>query len=281
MGEEEEEEEIISPKEESVSRKVFIGKGNKYNLTEKQSEMLHWIVQNVRDGKLDEEFTFVYLNNGRIRFMGGTSKVIPNPPFLSEGTLNALMASSLILVNKNENGWVNCTLLGKAYEAVDSDFNVLEDTIDIPLSNSILGIPNKKYTYDLFMLMPFTSELNPIYENHIKKVAGKLKLSIARADDFFSQNLIMHEIWSAIARASILVADCTNKNPNVFYEIGLAHAINKPVILITQNQNDVPFDLRHRRYILYTDAPASMEKFETDLYLTILETKKDLSASKS
>ncbi len=127
--------------------------------------------------------------------------------------------------------------------------------------------------------MPFISELKPVFDNHIKPVAKELNLTIARADDFFSQNSIMEEIWSAIAQASILIADCTHKNPNVFYEIGIAHAIGKPVILITQNSSDVPFDLQHRRYIQYAYTPPGMKKFETDIYTTISETLKDLNSS--
>ena len=90
----------------------------------------------------------------------------------------------------------------------------------------------------------------------------------------------MQEIWSAIAQATILIADCTNKNPNVFYEIGLVHALGKPVILITKNKEDVPFDLRHRRYIEYTLTPRGMERFEEILTSTILETRKDLGLAK-
>jgi len=58
-------------------------------------------------------------------------------------------------------------------------------------STSIFGAPNKKYTYDLFVLMPFTASLKPVYDYFIKKVAQVLNLSIARADNFFSQNSIM------------------------------------------------------------------------------------------
>jgi len=150
---------------------------------------------------------------------------------------------------------------------------------DISFTNQIFGAPDEKYTCDLFMLMPFAPSLKPVYDDSVKKIAEELKLSIARADDFFSQNIVMHEIWSAIAQATIIIADCTGKNPNVFYEIGLAHAINKPVILITQNENDVPFDLRHRRYILYSYTPRGMQIFENELSKTILETKKHLSVS--
>lgn len=147
-------------------------------------------------------------------------------------------------------------------------------------SYSIFGLPNKKYTYDIFVLMPFALNLKPIYDDHIKKVSKALNLTIARADDFFSQDSIMHEVWSAITQASILVADCTGKNPNVFYEIGIAHTIGKPVILITQNQDDVPFDLRHRRYILYEYTPPGMVKFENTLASTISEIMKDVNTGK-
>jgi hypothetical protein len=142
--------------------------------------------------------------------------------------------------------------------------------------STFLGSPNKKYTYDLFVLMPFALNLKPVYDDHITKVAKTLNLSIARADDFFSQNSIMYEVWSAITQASILIADCTGKNPNVFYEIGIAHTIGKPVILITQNQDDVPFDLRYIRYIQYDYTPPGMIKFENILTTTISEIRKDL-----
>ena len=48
-----------------------------------------------------------------------------------------------------------------------------------------------------------------------------------------------------------MIADCTGRNPNVFYEIGIAHTLGRDVILITQNEADVPFDLRHLRYVQY------------------------------
>jgi hypothetical protein len=149
------------------------------------------------------------------------------------------------------------------------------------LSYSTFGPPNKKYTYDLFVLMPFTSSLKPVYDYLLKKVAKTLNLSIARADDFFSERSIMHEVWSAINQASIIIADCSGKNPNVFYEIGIAHAIGKPVILITQNQNDVPFDLRHIRYIQYDYTKSGIMKFENTLTTTIVEIIKDMGTNKN
>lgn len=47
------------------------------------------------------------------------------------------------------------------------------------------------------------------------------------------------------------MAELTSRNPNVFYELGLAHALNKPVVLVSRTQDDVPFDLQHIRVIYY------------------------------
>ncbi|HEX6899223.1 MAG TPA: hypothetical protein VF789_05895 [Thermoanaerobaculia bacterium] len=122
---------------------------------------------------------------------------------------------------------------------------------------------------DAFVLMPFSADLAPVYEDHIKSVASKLGLSIARADDFFTTNAIVSDIWAGIFQSKIIIADCTGRNPNVFYEIGIAHTLGKPVILITQSLADVPFDLRYRKCLEYELTPRGMAKFEESLESTI------------
>src|SRR4051794_30347667 len=72
-----------------------------------------------------------------------------------------------------------------------------------------------------------------------------------RIDQIETSDLLVSTIWSAIRDSGAIVADLTGKNPNVFYELGLAHALGKPTILITQSIDDVPFDLRHSRIIRY------------------------------
>jgi len=145
----------------------------------------------------------------------------------------------------------------------------------------IFGPPRQNYRWpQVFVLMPFSVELKPIYENHIKKTVSELKLRVGRADDFFGAGPIMQDIWSAIHAARIVVADCTGRNPNVFYEIGLAHAIGRHTILISQSLDDIPFDLRHLRIILYQYTPPGMTKFEEDLIKTIKESK-ELNSSQA
>lgn len=126
-----------------------------------------------------------------------------------------------------------------------------------------------KYESDILVFMPFAAELGPVYEDHLKSVAQKVGLSIARADDFFTSDQIINEIWTALVKTKLIIADCTQRNPNVFYEIGLAHALGKPTILITQNSEDIPFDLRHRRYLQYELTPRGMRSFEDSLERTI------------
>ena len=79
--------------------------------------------------------------------------------------------------------------------------------------------------------------------------------------ELLGPNMIIKDIWASIYRAKIIIADCTGKNPNVFYEIGVAHAIGKSVILITQNESDIPFDLRHLRYLIYGFQKKQMSYF--------------------
>jgi len=129
----------------------------------------------------------------------------------------------------------------------------------------------KRDPSSLFMVMPFISDLFPIYEDHVKKVVSNLGYRIKRGDDFFTSNEIMKDIWLCIVGSNAIIADCTNRNPNVFYEIGVAHSIGRPVILITQNEEDVPFDLRAIRYIKYEYTPRGMKYFESRLEATIAE----------
>lgn len=120
-----------------------------------------------------------------------------------------------------------------------------------------------------FVLMPFRDELEAVYSDHIRKVSRSVGLRCKRADDIFSNTTIIEDIWDYINRARIIIADLTGKNPNVFYEVGLAHVLGKHVVLVTQSIDDIPFDLRHLRNIVYEYTPRGMQKFEESLQKTL------------
>ena len=100
--------------------------------------------------------------------------------------------------------------------------------------------------------MPFGEEdLQEIYEDYVRPtIEDVCKLRCERGDDVFGSNVIMDDIQNSIEQADLVVADLTRKNANVFYEVGICHALDKPVLLLAQSMDDVPFDLRHRRVLL-------------------------------
>lgn len=103
-----------------------------------------------------------------------------------------------------------------------------------------------------FVIMPFQHEFDAIYTMFIKETLVEAGFEVFRADDIRSQNSIIGDIVSSILTSDLVVADLSEANPNVFYELGLAHAFRKPVILLTQDVEDVPFDLRSYRLIRYS-----------------------------
>jgi transcriptional regulator with AAA-type ATPase domain len=122
-----------------------------------------------------------------------------------------------------------------------------------------------------FVLMPFAEErdLQSVYNQHIKPVVSQAGLRCVRADDINDISGVMQSVWEGINRARLIIADLTNRNPNVFYELGIAHTLGKPVIIITQSMDFIPFDLRHLRCIIYEYKPNMIKKFEESLIKTI------------
>ncbi|MDD2468688.1 MAG: DUF4062 domain-containing protein [Desulfobulbus sp.] len=118
-----------------------------------------------------------------------------------------------------------------------------------------------------FVLMPFADEFYAIYEQAISIAAQNVGLRCMHAGEIFDNREIVEDIWESICTAQIIVADVTHRNPNVFYELGICHTLGKEVIIVTQNRDDVPFDIRHRRYIEYS--PNALNTLKNHLEKTI------------
>jgi hypothetical protein len=107
-------------------------------------------------------------------------------------------------------------------------------------------------------MMPFHPSFDAVYAT-LQCTAEAAGLRCRRADDIWENPAVIQDVVSLIDRSSIVICDCTGRNPNVFYEIGVAHTLGREVILITQAEADIPFDLRHLRFVQYsTTARASM-----------------------
>ena len=86
-----------------------------------------------------------------------------------------------------------------------------------------------------------------------------------RAKDIWLHSAVIQDVFSLIFRSAIVVCDFTGKNPNVFYEAGIAHTLGKHVVPITQADADIPFDLRHHRYLSYLNNGEGREQLRNGL----------------
>jgi len=112
--------------------------------------------------------------------------------------------------------------------------------------------------------MPFEASFNDVYKLGIRPAAESAGAYCERIDEQIFAESILARIYNQIAKADLIVADMTGRNPNVFYEVGYAHAIGKTVILLTKNADDIPFDLKHYPHIVYqgsiVDLKESLQK---------------------
>ena len=121
-----------------------------------------------------------------------------------------------------------------------------------------------------FVLMPFQELHQEYFKGIISPAAETLGLKARKADDIYGTAPIIQDIWHSIWAAKVVIADVTGRNPNVNYELGLCHAIGVPTVLITQHMDDVPFDYRHRRCIVYDTRRIDwQDKLRQDITLTL------------
>lgn len=103
-----------------------------------------------------------------------------------------------------------------------------------------------------FVIMPFGIGFDDLYEKVYVPAIQSQGLSPLRADEIYDNQPIIRDITQSIHHAKVILADVTGRNPNVNYELGIAHALKKEVILLTAEKNDVPSDYHHWRYLQYS-----------------------------
>jgi len=145
-----------------------------------------------------------------------------------------------------------------------------EDTKEpMPGTETLLRLKKGKTQEDknlAFVIMPFASEYNEIYQ-WIEEIATALKMKCLRADKEIFSGGIMDKVRDNIFQAGVLIADLTAANLNVYYELGLSHGASKKVIMLTQNIDSIPFDLKHLRMVIYS--PDNKSEFVSQLYREI------------
>lgn len=110
-----------------------------------------------------------------------------------------------------------------------------------------------------FVLMPFEEAFRDTYLLGIKPACEEAGYYCERLDEQMFEETMLERIYNQIAKADLVVADLTTRNPNVFYETGYAHALGQRVVLLTRNSDDIPFDLKHHFHIVYSDSIADLK----------------------
>lgn len=114
------------------------------------------------------------------------------------------------------------------------------------------------------VMMPFSPNFDSVYAA-ISKVCQDSNLRCQRADEIFNESELIQDVFSLIYRSRVVVCDFTTRNPNVYYETGIAHTLGRPVVPLTQADEHVTFDLQHHRFIRYTSNTEGLEELKPKL----------------
>lgn len=125
----------------------------------------------------------------------------------------------------------------------------------------------------IFFLTPFHNDFENEYYV-VKKICSDLNLHCTRGDEDFIKGNVLKYILEKIMSSSIVIANLNGRNANVYYELGIAHAIGKPVILITSEANfdQIPFDLQSTKLIIYKNENELTKSLTNSLARTLMET---------
>ncbi|MBO0933472.1 hypothetical protein [Fibrella aquatilis] len=135
----------------------------------------------------------------------------------------------------------------------------------IRFAPDVFQIPDKPVDPNvLSVMMPFDVRFAGTYMA-IRSVCARLGILCKRADDIWDNSILMQDVFDLIFTSRAVITDFTGRNPNVFYETGVAHTLGKLVVPITQSVDDIPFDLRHHRALTYLPTREGLQKFELDL----------------
>lgn len=186
------------------------------------------------------------------------------------GTARNLKANRDYIIDVNQ--------VGQEIRMIVDGVPVIERVLSQPLSGSQLGLfawGKARVDFNelsvnaakpqVFVAMQFGQPFDTLCQEVINPGARALGLDVIRIDELAGPGIIFEDIKRQIAEAKIVVAEITAPNQNVFYELGYAHALNKPTILLAQRGKELPFDIRSYRVIFYDDSIGGKPALERNL----------------
>lgn len=209
-------------------------------------------------------------------YLGGSGSVISSHPRLmrslhfGDEDYDACVAEVLGVIIKDEPQAIELieSMLGDKVPgaASVSGFNSIKC---FATSSVIAGIDTSLVS----VMMPFSPSFQDV-RDAMRTACASEGLKLQAADDVWESSVLIQDIFDLIAKSCIVIVDFTGKNPNVMYETGVAHALGKEVVPVSQTLDDVPFDLKHHRVLLYENNAEGRELLRAKLeerIRTILE----------
>jgi hypothetical protein len=149
-------------------------------------------------------------------------------------------------------------------------------TASVPMNTFIrsAGLGPKDLEVDpklVMVLMPFHPDFRDTYEV-IRRVCSDVGLKAARGDEDYVEADILRHVLGLLLRARLVIAVVDGRNPNVFYELGIAHALGKPTILVsTETSVTLPFDVRARKVLLANSGQELAEMLAPEITRSLVE----------
>lgn len=133
----------------------------------------------------------------------------------------------------------------------------------------------------VFVIMPFNKDFADVWKGGIEKAAKNEGFSPLRVDTINKSSNITDDIIDSIRKCKIAIVDVSSNNPNVMFELGFAIALGKPNIIISQSVEQLPFDIRNIRTILYSNSWSGIEELRLKIQEFLKEFKPQINPSNS
>lgn len=194
-------------------------------------------------------------------------------------TYRSMLERQILDLNKrlttSESMWDNVNhLISSSQRAQLSE----PDDSELRSKNSFLismGISTRDVEIDqksVFLLTPFHDEESDTFRI-IYDVCRESGLDVRRGDEEFVQGDLISHILRSLIKARIVIANINGRNPNVFYELGIAHALGKLTIVTSRSLADAPFDLQSQRLVVYSNDEELRDKLKSALTQTLVHEK--------
>lgn len=191
-------------------------------------------------------------------------------PLVTSGQIDNLRADREYVLQVN--------LTGQNLRVLLDSVPVIEYLLSSPLEGRQVGLiaaGNQQIDFSAFavdtgrpkafVVMQFAEPYDTFYKEVIQQMATSAGFDVIRIDEKAGPGVIFQDIQREIEDSDVVIAEITPTNPNVFYELGYAHALKKPTILLAQRGAELPFDIRSFRVVFYNDTIGGKAEVERNL----------------